>query len=161
VVTTVERLTHVSGRRYLVRGDDCGFSIQREVLQKGLALRLAFSNHVYAVLVTRGEGHVRLLEAAGHVEEGELRRLAEGSLFALNAAEVAELSADSDELEFVSVMNPPLFGAEQRQDNGVFPVVDADGIEHEAFDHTSVRRLFEVPSALKGGSAPMKDDPLF
>lgn len=148
-------------RRYLVRGDDCGFSIQHEVLKKGTPLRLVFTNHVYAVLVTRGAGRVQLLEASGHVEEGEARQIGEGSLFALNAAEVAELTADTDELEFVSVMNPPLFGAEERQDNGVFPVVDADGIEHESYGHTSVRRLFEVPSALKGGSAPMKDDPLF
>lgn len=147
--------------RYLVRGDDCGFSVQHEVLKKGSPVRLQFANHVYAVLVTRGAGTAQLLEAPGHVDEGEVKQIQEGSLFALSAAEVLELSAESDELEFVSVMNPPVFGTETRLPSGVFPAVDQDGVSHESFDHKSARRLFEVPSSLKGGGATMKDDPLF
>lgn len=60
-----------------------------------------------------------------------------------------------------SVMNPPLVGSEQRLANGVFPVVDQDGVEREAYDHTMSRRLFEAPESLKTGSSPMKNDPLF
>lgn len=60
-----------------------------------------------------------------------------------------------------SVMNPPLVGSEQRLANGVFPVVDQDGVEREAYDHNMSRRLFEAPESLKAGSSPMKNDPLF
>lgn len=58
-------------------------------------------------------------------------------------------------------MNPPLAGAEERKANGVFPVTDEDGVEHDAYDQKAVQRLFEAPESLKGGSKPMKDDPLF
>ncbi|CAI5731563.1 unnamed protein product [Hyaloperonospora brassicae] len=148
-------------RRYLVRNDECGFSMQQEVLQKGASVRLAFPNHVFALLVTRGEGRVRLLD--GHDGSGQTTHsVAEGALVALNAAEAIELEAVSDELHAVSVMNPPLYGVEQAHaTTGVFPAVDADGEELESFDLAGVSRLFTAPESLKGGSAPMKDDPLF
>ncbi|KAE8905637.1 hypothetical protein PF005_g14541 [Phytophthora fragariae] len=145
-------------RRYLVRNDECGFSLQQEVLQKGAPVRLEFQNHVYALLVTRGKGRVRLLD----VGEGQTHEVREGSLVALNAAEAVEIEATSDELHAVSVMNPPVFGVEKRSaTTGVFPAVDADGEELESFGLASVDRLFTAPESLKGGSAPMKDDPLF
>ncbi|GMF34932.1 unnamed protein product [Phytophthora lilii] len=86
----------------------------------------------------------------------------EGSLVALNAAEAVEIEAETDELHAVSVMNPPVFGVEKRRDaTGVFPAVDPDGEELESFGLDKVDRLFTAPESLKGGSAPMKDDPLF
>ncbi|RLN49055.1 hypothetical protein BBJ28_00011463 [Nothophytophthora sp. Chile5] len=155
-------LRYVDARRYLVRGDDCGFSVQHEILKKGAPVRLEFRNHVYAVLITRGSGRVRLLDAHGHVGEGQDHAVTEGSLVALNAAEAVELEAETDELHAVSVLNPPLFGTEQRHaGSGVFPVVDSDGEELQSYDHSAVGRLFSAPESLKGGSAPMKDDPLF
>jgi len=73
-----------------------------------------------------------------------------------------EIEAESDELHAVSVMNPPLYGVEKRNEStGVFPVVDPDGEALESFDLSKVDRLFSAPESLKGGSAPMKDDPLF
>ncbi|EGZ12271.1 hypothetical protein PHYSODRAFT_258801 [Phytophthora sojae] len=145
-------------RRYLVRNDECGFSLQQEVLKKGAPVRLEFQNHVYALLVTRGSGRVRLLD----VGKGQTQDVSEGSLVALNAAEAVEIEATSDELHAVSVMNPPVFGVEKRSPTtGVFPAVDPDGEELESFDLSSVDRMFTAPESLKGGSAPMKDDPLF
>ncbi|KAG7396079.1 hypothetical protein PHYBOEH_002825 [Phytophthora boehmeriae] len=147
-------------RRYLVRADECGFSVQHEVLRKGEPVRLEFQNHVYALLITRGNGRVRLLDIGE--SQGEFQQVQEGSLVALKAAEAVELEAQSDELHAVSVMNPPLFGPEQRNKvTGVFPAVDSDGEELESYDHTAVSRMFSAPESLKGGSAPMKDDPLF
>ncbi|CAH0479287.1 unnamed protein product [Peronospora belbahrii] len=144
-------------RRYLVRNDECGFSIQQEVLKKGVTIRLKFQNHVYALLITRGNGRVRLLDGPGQFQE-----VAEGSLVALNAAETIEMEAISDELRAVSVMNPPVFGVEKKNERtGVFPAVDSDGEEFESFDMSKIGRLFPAPESLKGGSAPMKDDPLF
>jgi hypothetical protein len=59
-------------------------------------------------------------------------------------------------------MNPPLVGPETTNaETGVFPVIDADGREHESVGHEAIRRLCEPPESLKGGSSPMKDDPLF
>uniref|UniRef100_M4B337 L-ectoine synthase n=1 Tax=Hyaloperonospora arabidopsidis (strain Emoy2) TaxID=559515 RepID=M4B337_HYAAE len=148
-------------RRYLVRNDECGFSLQQEILQKGACVRLEFQNHVFALLVTRGRGRVRLLDGKND-DPGQTHDVAEGSLVALNAAEAMELEAVSDELHAVSVMNPPLYGVEQKNEmTGVFPAVDADGEELESFDLSGVHRLFTAPESLKGGSAPMKDDPLF
>lgn len=147
-------------RRYLVRNDECGFSIQQEILKKGAPVRLEFQNHVYALLVTRGNGRVRLLDVGEG--PGQVQDVAEGSLVALNAAEAIEIEAQSDELHAVSVMNPPLFGVEKRSDaTGVFPAVDADGEALESFGLDNVDRMFSAPESLKGGSAPMKDDPLF
>ncbi|KAG6954411.1 hypothetical protein JG688_00012350 [Phytophthora aleatoria] len=147
-------------RRYLVRNDECGFSVQQEVLKKGSPVRLEFQNHVYALLVTRGNGRVRLLDVGEG--PGQFQDVAEGSLVALNAAEAIEIEAKSDELHAVSVMNPPVFGVEKRNDTtGVFPAVDADGEALESFDLSKVDQLFSAPESLKGGSAPMKDDPLF
>ncbi|KAG7386261.1 hypothetical protein PHYPSEUDO_000475 [Phytophthora pseudosyringae] len=147
-------------RRYLVRNDECGFSVQQEVLKKGVPVRLEFQNHVYALLVTRGSGRVRLLDVGEG--PGQVQDVAEGSLVALNAAEAIEIEAESDELHAVSVMNPPLFGIEKRNDTtGVFPAVDPDGEPLESFGLSGVDRLFSAPESLKGGSAPMKDDPLF
>ncbi|RMX69750.1 hypothetical protein DD238_001849 [Peronospora effusa] len=144
-------------RRYLVRNDECGFSIQQEVLKKGPPVHLAFQNHVYALLITRGKGRVRLLDGPGSFQD-----VAEGSLVALNAAEAVEIEVVSDELHAVSVMNPPLFGGEKKNETtGVFPAVDLDGEELESFDSAIGSRLFSAPESLKGGSAPMKDDPLF
>ncbi|KAG6595913.1 ectoine synthase [Phytophthora cinnamomi] len=146
-------------RRYLVRNDECGFSLQQEVLKQGAPVRLEFQNHVYALLVTRGRGRVRLLDVG---ERQAPQDVQEGSLVALNAAEAVEIEATSAELHAVSVMNPPLFGLEQRSAaTGVFPAVDPDGEELESFALNSVERMFTAPESLKGGSAPMKDDPLF
>ncbi|KAG3111335.1 hypothetical protein PI124_g8303 [Phytophthora idaei] len=147
-------------RRYLVRNDECGFSVQQEVLKKGSPVRLEFQNHVYTLLVTRGNGRVRLLDVGEG--PGQFQDVAEGSLVALNAAEAIEIEAKSDELHAVSVMNPPVFGVEKRNDTtGVFPAVDADGEALKSFDLSKVDQLFSAPESLKGGSAPMKDDPLF
>lgn len=104
-----------------MRNDECGFSLQQEVLKKGAPVRLEFQNHVYALLVTRGSGRVRLLD----VGKGQTQDVSEGSLVALNAAEAVEIEATSDELHAVSVMNPPVFGVEKRSPTtGVFPAVD-------------------------------------
>ncbi|CAI5735912.1 unnamed protein product [Peronospora destructor] len=144
-------------RRYLVRNDECGFSMQQEVLKKGSPVHLVFHNHVYALLITRGKGRMRLLDGPGPFQD-----VAEGSLLALKAAEAVEIEAISDELHAVSVMNPPLFGGEKKNETtGVFPAVDLDGEELESFDLAIGSRLFSTPESLKGGSAPMKDDPLF
>ena len=78
-------------------------------IAKTLALRI---DDRIVLLVTRGEGRVRLLD--GHDGSGQTTHdVAEGALVALNAAEAIELEAVSDELHAVSVMNPPLYGVEQ------------------------------------------------
>lgn len=58
------------------------------------------------------------------------------------------------------MLNPPLVGPEQRNENGVFTMIDEDGVERESYDHNIVRRLFEPPESLRSGTI-MKDDPLF
>ncbi|TYZ68656.1 hypothetical protein PybrP1_000296 [[Pythium] brassicae (nom. inval.)] len=150
----------LESRRYLMRGDECGFSVQLEVLQKGRPVQLEFRNHVYAVLVTSGRGALVHLDGHG-AKSGSSHALAPGAFFALNASDRVELVAESDELQLVSVLNPPLVGSEKRLENGVFPVVDPDGVQHEEFDLSTSRRLFEAPESLKTGSSPMKNDPLF
>ncbi|TMW55682.1 hypothetical protein Poli38472_010564 [Pythium oligandrum] len=152
----------VESRRYVVRNDGLGFSMQHEVLRKDTPVRLEFRNHVYAVLVTKGSGSLQLFDSHGNAISRHHHELTEGSCFALSASEQIEITAKTDELHVVSVMNPPLAGDEQRNpDTGVFPVIDHDGIERESFDHSQIRRLCEPPESLKGGSSPMKDDPLF
>lgn len=87
--------------RYLVRGDECGFSVQHEILKKGTPVRLEFRNHVYAVMITSGHGKVALLDHQGNVSENNVHKVSTGSFFALNASESIELEAESDELHAV------------------------------------------------------------
>ncbi|KAJ0399268.1 hypothetical protein P43SY_001852 [Pythium insidiosum] len=153
----------VESRRYLVRGDGCGFSMQHEIFRKAQGpATLEYRNHVCAVMVTKGSGRLHFFDSHGNTVARHEHTLAEGSFFALEAAERIEIEPESEELHVISVMNPPLVGSEQRHpESGVFPVIDHDGIEREEFDHSMIRRLCEPPSSLKGGSEPMRDDPLF
>lgn len=86
--------------RYLLRGDECGFSMQLEVLQKGRPVQLEFRNHVYAVLVMSGHGALVHLDGQGG-KSGSSHALAPGAFFALNASDRVELVAESDELQLV------------------------------------------------------------
>ncbi|DAZ97112.1 TPA: hypothetical protein N0F65_010435 [Lagenidium giganteum] len=145
-------------RRVLVRSDECGFSVQQEHFQRGKPVKLTFQNHVCALVVTQGKGRLRLLDARARGKEVALQ---EGSCVALSADEAVEVEAETDSLVAISVMNPPLAGTERQKPSGVFPVIDGDGVELEAYDHEAARRLFAPPESLRGGSSPMKDDPLF
>ncbi|KAE8890157.1 hypothetical protein PF005_g32515 [Phytophthora fragariae] len=54
---------HQACRRFQVRNDEYGFSLQQEVLLKGAPACIEFQNNVYALLMMRGSGRMRLLDA--------------------------------------------------------------------------------------------------
>lgn len=88
--------------RYLVRSDECGFSVQHEILKKGTPVQLEFRNHVYAVMITSGHGTLVQLDThGGKSGESQAHKVSAGSFFALNASERIELEAESDELHAV------------------------------------------------------------
>lgn len=86
----------------MLRSDECGFSVQHEILKKGAPVQLEFRNHVYAVMITSGRGKLTHLES--HSSNGKataVHDVAAGSFFALNASDRIELEAESDELHAV------------------------------------------------------------
>lgn len=92
----------VGDRRYLVRSDECGFSMQHEILKKGAPVELEFRNHVYAVMITSGHGTLVQLDTHGSKSgDSQVHKVSAGSFFALNASERIQLEAESDELHAV------------------------------------------------------------
>lgn len=147
-------------KRFLVRGDGLGFSLQHETFPKGKPVVQEYRNHVQAVMVLQGAGEIRVQDKVKK-DKSRTYHLAPGIVFAVDAQEHHTITAFSDELHTVSVFNPPLAGEEKPNKEGVLPAVDSDGQAHYGYDHKLAKRLFEPPHSLKGGSSDMKDDPLF
>ncbi|OQS00892.1 hypothetical protein ACHHYP_02181 [Achlya hypogyna] len=152
----VASIDSYESRRYLTRDDGLGFSLQHEIVTKGAPMRLHLKNHVQAMYVIKGEGTLEIESAVHHSHV-----LEPGTCIALDQQEDFSLVATTDELHVLSVTNPPLVAEEGPDANRVIPAIDTQGTVYPEFSLTSVDRLFRPPTALKGGSAAMKDDPLF
>ncbi|OQS07550.1 hypothetical protein THRCLA_00442 [Thraustotheca clavata] len=143
-------------RRYLTRDDGLGFSMQHDVVEKGKPMHLHLKNHVQAMYVIKGEGILEVEHKNHHSYE-----LQPGTCIAIDAQEEFSLVAKSDELHVLSVINPPIVAHEGPDKDHVIPAIDTQGNEYTEYSQAIVDRLFRPPTVLKGGSAPMKDHPLF
>ncbi|EQC33162.1 hypothetical protein SDRG_09148 [Saprolegnia diclina VS20] len=152
----VTNVDSVESRRYLTRDDGLGFSLQHEIISKGTPLRLHMKNHVQAMYVILGEGSLEIHSAVHHSHA-----LSPGTCIAIDEQEDFSIVASSAELHVLSVTNPPLVGDEGPDSDRVIPAIDTQGNAYAEYSQAIVDRLFRPPTSLKGGSAPMKDHPLF
>ncbi|MFB9908962.1 ectoine synthase [Allokutzneria oryzae] len=99
--------------RFLVAADGLGFTLAHTTVRAGTKSRLEYRRHLEACYCIAGSGEV-------HSADGSLRQeLRPGVLYALDQNDAHFLIADPDQdLELVSVFNPPLRGDERHQLDG-------------------------------------------
>lgn len=79
--------------------------MQHAILCQQQSATLRYQNHVVAVMVTQGEGEMRVIsphnKKKAASQEHPSYKLSSGSFFALNAAETVEIEAMTKELHLV------------------------------------------------------------
>lgn len=115
-------------RRYYLRKDGLGFSFHHTVLYKGTSTFIWYKNHVEAVHVIAGNGEIEIVKEKGQEGQGTVYRLEPGTCYALDAHEKHYLRAGTEDLHVICAFNPPIDGAEDHNEEGVYPVIAEDGI---------------------------------
>ena len=108
-----------SSRRLLLRDDKMGFSLHDTIIHAGTSTEMHYQNHLEAVYCIAGKGSIKDLET------GEVHPIEAGTVYALDQHDRHVLTAES-ELRMVCVFNPPIVGPEAHDENGAYPLLDAD-----------------------------------
>ena len=106
-----------TSRRMLLKKDGMGFSFHDTTIFAGTTTLIWYKNHLEAVYCVGGEGELEVIET------GEIIKIKDGTMYALNKHEKHYLRAFSD-MRMVCVFNPPLTGQEVHDKDGVYPVID-------------------------------------
>ena len=106
-------------RRLLLQNDGMGFSLHDTVIHAGTRTEMHYQHHLEAVYCIEGSGKITLLET------GEEFPIREGTVYALDRNDRHILSAEST-MRMICVFNPPLVGPESHDENGVYPVLQAE-----------------------------------
>ncbi|RJP93830.1 MAG: ectoine synthase [Desulfobacteraceae bacterium] len=106
-----------ASRRMLLKNDGMGFSFHDTTIFAGTETLIWYKNHLEAVYCVGGEGEIKLIET------GEIFKIRNGTMYALNGHEKHYLRAFSD-MRMVCVFNPPLTGKEVHDEDGVYPPAD-------------------------------------
>jgi L-ectoine synthase len=106
-------------RRLLLRKDGMGFSMHETILRAGTETYMWYKHHLEAVYCIDGEGELEDLAS------GTIHRLAPGTLYALNEHDKHIVRAKTD-LRTVCVFYPPVTGQEVHDEEGVYPLIEAD-----------------------------------
>ena len=104
-------------RRMLLKKDGMGFSFHDTTIFAGTTTLIWYKNHLEAVYCVAGEGEIQVLET------GDIYKIKDGVMYALNGHEKHHLRAFSD-MRMICVFNPPLTGREVHDKDGVYPVLD-------------------------------------
>ena len=104
-------------RRLLLKRDGMGFSFHDTTIFAGTTTLIWYKNHLEAVYCVAGEGEIEVLGT------GEVYKIRDGVMYALNGHEKHHLRAFSD-MRMICVFNPPLTGKEVHDKDGVYPVLD-------------------------------------
>lgn len=104
-------------RRFLLKGDDMGFSLHDTVLYAGTETLIWYKHHLEAVYCIEGEGELEVLP------DGPTYAIRPGTMYALDRHEKHHLRAFKD-LRVVCVFNPPLTGKEMHDEEGTYPLLD-------------------------------------
>jgi L-ectoine synthase len=108
---------HWVSRRFLLRGDGVGFSLHETTIFAGTETYIWYKNHVEAVYCVGGEGEIEDLET------GQIHKISDGTMYALNHHERHYLRAKTD-LRMICVFNPALTGTEVHDREGAYPVIE-------------------------------------
>ncbi|NOY70436.1 MAG: ectoine synthase [Deltaproteobacteria bacterium] len=106
-----------ASRRMLLKKDGMGFSFHDTTIFAGTTTLIWYKNHLEAVYCVAGEGELQLIET------GEIFKIKDGTMYALNKHEKHYLRAFSD-MRMICVFNPPLTGKEVHDKEGVYPLVE-------------------------------------
>ena len=104
-----------NSRRLLLAKDGMGFSFHDTTIFAGTTTLIWYKNHLEAVYCVAGEGELEVIET------GEIFKIKDGTMYALNGHEKHYLRAFSD-MRMVCVFNPPLTGKEVHDEDGVYPL---------------------------------------
>jgi L-ectoine synthase len=118
-------------RRYFTRKDGFGFSLHHTILYAGRSTLIWYKNHYEAVFVFKGRGSVEKVKPGQKQGEGVCHPLEPGTAYLLDdpATDRHYLSASEDgDMEVVCAFNPPIDGAEDHNDDGVYPMIGDDGV---------------------------------
>lgn len=102
-----------SSHRLLTKKDDMGFTVCHTVVKAGTESKLQYRNHLEACYCIGGSGHVKTADGSQTFD------IVPGTIYALNQHDAHFLVASDDEdLELISVFNPPLTGDEVHRLDG-------------------------------------------
>lgn len=105
-------------RRFLLAGDDMGFSLHDTVLYAGTTTEMHYQNHLEAVYCIEGEAEVTDLDGGGVTH-----KIGPGVMYALDQHDRHILRAISD-FRCVCVFTPPLTGGEVHDESGAYPLME-------------------------------------
>lgn len=108
-----------NSRRLLLKKDGMGFSMHDTLIKAGTETFIWYRNHVEAVYCVEGEGEIEVIG-------GRTYDIRPGTLYALDGHEKHYLRAKS-QMRMVCVFNPPITGTEVHDEDGVYPLVEAEG----------------------------------
>ena len=107
-------------RRYTLRADGMGHSVQETVIKPGQEIHMWYKNHKETVLCIEGEGQIEDLT------EGGKWKLTPGVLYALDTHQQHSLSSENG-MTVICVFSPSLVGPEDHDEQGSYPLLDDDG----------------------------------
>ncbi len=102
--------------RYLLRGDDVGFSLHATSVSAGARFTMEYKNHIEANLIIEGSGTVT------DVATGAVHELGPGVMYTLDKHDRHVLEAATD-MRIVCVFTPALLGPETHDEDGSYPLL--------------------------------------
>jgi L-ectoine synthase len=96
-----------------------GFSMHETILRAGTETYMWYKHHLEAVYCIDGEGELEDLAT------GTVHRLEPGTLYALSEHDKHIVRAKTD-IRTVCVFYPPLSGREVHDEEGIYPLIEAD-----------------------------------
>lgn len=106
-----------ASRRMLLKNDGMGFSFHDTTIFAGTETLIWYKNHLEAVYCVAGEGELEVIET------GDIFKIKDGTMYALNGHEKHYLRAFKD-MRMICVFNPPLTGKEIHDKDGVYPLAE-------------------------------------
>jgi L-ectoine synthase len=106
-------------RRFLLRGDEMGFSLHETTVFAGTETYIRYKDHLEAVYCVGGEGEIEDLET------GQTHKISDGTMYALNEHDRHYLRAKTD-MRMICVFSPALAGTEIHDREGSYPVVEEE-----------------------------------
>ncbi|WP_042224025.1 ectoine synthase [Oceanobacillus manasiensis] len=105
-----------TSRRFLMKKDNCGFSMNDTIIKAGTDNYFWYKNHIEAVYCIEGEGEIE------EVENGKVHPLKPGTMYILDKNDKHHLRAKT-QMRMVCVFNPPLVGTETHNEEGYYPLL--------------------------------------
>lgn len=109
-----------TSRRYVLRKDGLGHSVQETTIKPGQELHMWYRNHKESVICIAGHGQIEDLTEGGKWD------LEPGVLYALDKNQQHILSSEKG-MTVLCVFTPALVGPEDHDEQGSYALLDDDG----------------------------------